>query len=906
MPKNTIYAFVNTEKKSRYSSLKIQESNTQKNHGRKAIFVTLALNIRQSLHFFTQKFPGFIASNIHLSIDAHYLADSAHKPAEHATIVLENAITHEKIVLHCNYKLHTEDTCTITGKRISCIEGVEHDQELLTFNTSETLQIKIIIQAYTQLRRRFIDDHSAAVNALEQEITHCYTNIATTIYEMEHAQRNNNSTVSFKQHAIKKTETLLLHLETYNIYSNQVKHAQYKHALNMLEQLKETNIVSPSEPAHLPAVETSALELTSSIPRTPISTQAKKYFSLAALKKEIEETLNAIKIIQAEPINSVDQLTRIKSLQEILKINLTILFCDHTTKYTVDLRNFIAETEAYLRTIKTIELHFMDCLKIGDLEGVKLIYPHIREKIESDNEGNIFTLLLGGIENNDFAFTEKLIDIGDYFFHQNSQGFRDVIEVQSLIYYRDNATGYSHSVLHKLFLDNRISAFTFLLKYSLAYQLNQPALFIQQYQFNIVQSVIARFMVNKNIAFFRIFHQLEQLNTLASENKPTPLNLEAISYLSTSPLPLEHTATYNAMIDMDYFELIIHFTIFDDSYDPIELIQFLREKFDLKRIAPGLAKLLNIKSIQSRLLPTSTTSQVLFFDNKEACDIETRKTASSSGKQLSLFFYATQETSSIFKETIKSVLAIVIEKFRLLPLSHQRALTLHSKETAEKNFADKKINSANDYILLAQVLNSLSTCPSEQDYYVKLQLLCWRAKLLNDEKLAQSIFAITHVVLNNIPENYLKTLSEDTKFNALSNSIMTKASSIHNNPNILLAAPKNSPSKEEYERRLREIAQSGDADEMQAFFNELDAKNAAININAQGEKTKKTALHQLVYGANVNKSPTNTAQYSACLQLLLQHGANDSWEKKDINQKTPEQYNTRNALVIVKQNALSL
>lgn len=918
MPKNSLYSFIKDKKNSYHlkNDLAIKESNNR----RKAFYVELISNPTPRSLLKSTYLSGFIFTQSHLSIDEYYLSDNPDMPSEHYSAIYLNRALNQKIVLHIN---DIYNPTLIKGKKYSQPEELEVE----TFEIDSTQDISCLkdhLQPYKTIHTRFITDHKNVTTALQKTIDANYNLIAYSIHTMNNASKDNqeNKFTLNKNVAIETTQALLKSLEIYNLYNNHIKAHGVRYCQALLEQLQERQLPTSSNPAPISEVESLSLS-TQETPPISVKVVPEPPSTLKKLMDDIENLNSAIKEIQNEKAPSAEKTLRINSIKNQLKEQLLILFLDHTTKKSIELNQFIAEQERYLKTLDSVEDYFKNCVDTGDLEGVKFLYPHLKEKIEAGNI-EIFIRLIKNIFSNSIGAHGDFPAIADYFFTESSPGYRIAFDFSKMIYTYTPETGLVHSSIHHYFIANNLKAFNLLLQ---SEAIKNHSLFFAHdlnIRFNIIQSVILQFPINRNLDFIRLFNQMNLLNTpilmhpsfdpnvinkfkdISKENRNDTVGLEAL---------------YKKTLSLSYFESAIYLHINVTQYDSLELVYYLAEQVDLTQLCAGMAFLLNDKTISSRMLYSSEAS--LFLDSREACEIETKKRGLENG-QLTFIFYASEKTNNKTKEITHYLFPIMLKRFRLLSINEQHQWIENLENTAKHHFSEKQFFNANGYILIAQILNSLNTNLSEFDYKKRLQLIFWRAKIAEkiQHNVASYLYQAALRIADNIPSSIRKKMDKIKECTTLFWTIQEKNKSIQsnligNNSSTFHAPSKNNAVKNistllqaygmdpalsnshHYELLLRKIASNGAFQDMKDFFNASTVKMVTINVNAQGKETGKTALHQLIFSGNqASKTNEEQEQYRLCLSLLLEHHAENSWNIVDVKGKKPYDYNTSNTFLL--------
>ena len=917
MPVNSRYPFLAANLEKYVKNFFIDASNEIKNQGRKAYYVT-SKNTERLSYLKTTSLHGLMFDRDHLSCDEYYIENEQHltqsfdMPADHYTAIYIHSTSGEKMVVHGSYPYDAQDIGSVTAKKF------KNDIEIEVFKlTREDInEVRRHAQMYTEFRQNLRNDLVAELQQLEMRINNLNTEIAAAVYLL---QQSDSVTLfsKYKQQASEKTKEILTILQIYNRYAQYSKYGVYRFFERYLTQLDQQNIALTQL-----ATETSATNSDQvMLEPAPIIQQEKMFHNKKItppndLTEEIKNEIYHIKEIQVSSLSDAEKILKIIPIQKSLKDNLIILFCDNSVKNNMSRRNFIQEQENYLDTLQTVEDYFETCVARGNLEEVKILYPHLREKLEA-GENKLFALFLKNLFPEKIGVAENLLEMADYFYEQNSPGFRLIIELQKLIYLT-SITRHICSTLVHLFRENKIKSFTSLYKFNILEQKERPGMINAYVQYNIGQAVLLLYHSNPNIEFIKFLLECKYFNCLPDKRKLILVDVNAQpdfvrNELGFNDIEQSTIDSFVAIKHMDYFELAVYLAM-NNKPAILDNVYYLATHLELERVIIGVAQITGSASFQTRMLvDAKRVESFQFFENKNDCDAATNEIRETGKSNFCIFGYVDKNADASFV-ALNKVLKIVMSRF--LELDQEERYKFTNKYYEEIIVNKEKIQNKQrikSMLGVALILSAASPLLTAKEYTLRLRLLWDNAVYVQHMGLGENadyLFSIAHHSLTHIPFNIMcdiNSFPEDqaSAFSFLKKCIFTKIKKLTNNPNafyvkefsldVLLAHYKiersESP-KDSYELLLRTIAQQGNTSDMYVFFKLKAVEDAKVNINAYGQKSGKTALHQLFYAAN-RCAPEKLDAYRECYTLLWQNGAEASLKIPDAANQYPQDYDTK-------------
>lgn len=926
MPNNAHYSFISNEYSKHYADvLTFKEAEAEKNGGRKALYIKTKKLSSVEKKLKNTSFRGVPFSDNHLSVDAYYLADLSHEmPPEHYKARYLSAT--EEIVIYADYSLNEIEIASIRAKKFTLLNGERKTSESIVLSQSEDRDFRTHANVYTEQRCQLISDLCASLNEIQSTIKSIVEKISREMDVVLNAQ-DDEEFIQSQANAIRLVENLMKQLRLYNLYDNASKSSLYQYYEHFLRSLKEKLMpslaLSMEESVPLMEASTTLVSSISSQKHTRVSDQEahKKILHLTNLMQSIKNDVESIKQIQDSADAPAEKVLRMQPIRQRLKEALCILFVDHTNKKSVDLKNFIEEQEKYINTFNSIEQYFEMCLEEENVEEVILLFSCLEEDIKiryRDKVDRYFSKFLLFDEQDG---TENTLKIADFFYEKFPYYFQFFKYALKIFSCYALESGELRSLLFQQFIFNKIISFQILLKLTLCDSRELAGTSCVNGTLNIAQSIILHYSSSRDIRFLKILSASGYFS-LSPSSRP----LEDICNHATRaqlPLPSDKTLlrfysnpevrqAFNELRLLSYFEFFAYLARHCNLTFDKEIVSFLAEISELNDLVIGLAQLLNSPLIQSRIFVTAKYTGVDFFENKESCECATQeKTPGHYGNGICLFFYAAQETKSTVMNIIQHTLPVIKRKFLLLSDVEQQAMVVNYINMGENMAVEQSqmsLRKAYNYILAAQMLHCSKEILTAKNYYLRLQLLRWRAKLINE-----SAYMTAQHVLNGMQSNMRIATDEWSERDrrscrALCSVIRQKAISLFSESKDLVCVFGNPHkiaenfSKESNELLLRKIAARGEPVGLLAFFASSAVKKLQVDVNSAGTESGKTALHQLVINAaKGNSSSASPSNYSECLAIILQHGARNSLSMQDKSGKIPKEYDKRGLLDVCDQ-----
>lgn len=948
MPRNPRRLFLSEHAKDYDKSVKIHEADVEKNEGRQALYVTIKRKNSSSKlkNLPSMQSQGFVFLSDHLSVDEDCFHESSDFPAEHYTAVYINASTQEEIILHGPYEVLTNeiDVENIKARKNSRRDGLTRFIEPVQLSADDKNIVVKNAGPYTRFRNDLVNRHNAALENLEEEINILEEKIKQSLLNMEEISKD-DITESFSQTrklTLQEVLTLLEKIEIYHKYATEKKYIDLQHYYRNLVRILESLVVSPvymSPPniaSSVASVEDSSrsLSIAAEQPKSVVRL-SKKQELMQKIARDIEE----VDRFNRERSNDPELALKMNVLLQETSLDLIALFCDDAIETTVDLRSFVAEKEAYLKTCNAVENCFNRCIENGDFDGVKILMPHLRDKIKEKDEA-IFDVLYRKCISEKQNVPNNFFRIAEYLYQQGFHGYESLIATHknSVEFRINNGVPFLFSKLHEHFLLNQVAAFEFFLNFSMICGDLPPAFEACSIVLNIAQSIILQFSSNPNLKFIDLLSRFDLQNYCPLAIKAL---VKAVCIREESGVEIyssymagkvgqskEAVRLFEKQSKMQCFELLL--SMIEMMLDPknsinisIELVEYLLPQINLDQVFLGLEKLLNNTAVCSRIRGNANDSKTTFYNNVDLCDQDMPRRLGQSDK-LCLFFYGTPDTDEKFMAILAKILNFAVEKFCQQSIEEQKKLISFFRDRVENQMQNiALLAEASGTVLVAQVLNSLIRTPDAEDYYTRIQLLYWRSDLALKVGInlaaVETFYMIAQKTLAQMYNKYLFFIAivwSKEKISSLQKSDAMLAKKIKDDASTQLSSnmytaffsaqdggldsllktykiSKDLSDKKRYEFLLRALAQQGNIEGMCLFFVSPKVRSTNVDVNAIGEKSKKTALHQLAYGANHKDRKASIEDYQKCLTLLLQQGAEFSLDSED---KMPKDYDTASLL----------